>query len=126
MLGIGCIWSIVTRGRVGESYNIGGLCEMKNIDVVKLLCEIVAQKTNVSVEQCLQLITYVKDRPGHDWRYAIDCSKIQKELDWNPTVTFAQGIEKTVDWYLQNSDWVNSVRSGEYRQWIDKNYMLRN
>lgn len=119
------IWNIVTKGRVGESYNIGGLCEMKNIDVVKLLCEIVAQKTKEPVENYLKLITYVKDRPGHDWRYAIDCSKINNELGWQPTVTFAQGIEKTVDWYLQNSQWVDAVRSGEYRQWIDKNYALR-
>lgn len=119
------IWDIVTRGRIGENYNIGGLCEMKNIDVVKLLCEIVAQKTNEPVDTYLNLITYVKDRPGHDWRYAIDCSKINAELDWKPSVTFAQGIEKTVDWYLQNSTWVDAVRSGAYRQWIDQNYTQR-
>jgi dTDP-glucose 4,6-dehydratase len=104
---------------------VGGLCEKKNIEVVHLLCDTVAKRLNVDPSQYFKQITYVKDRPGHDWRYAIDCEKISKTLQWQPSVNFEQGLAKTVDWYLENSEWVRTVRSGEYRQWIEKNYSDR-
>jgi dTDP-glucose 4,6-dehydratase len=89
---------------------------------VKQLCAIVAQETGTRESELLGLVTYVKDRPGHDLRYAIDASKIERELGWKPQETFASGIRKTVRWYLDHQDWVSSVRTGEYRQWIEQNY----
>jgi dTDP-glucose 4,6-dehydratase len=116
------IWTVVERGRVGETYNIGGRSEQRNIDVVKQLCAIVAEETKTSEAELLALITYVKDRPGHDLRYAIDASKIARDLGWRPRETFATGLRKTVRWYLGHQDWVESVRTGEYQQWIAQNY----
>jgi dTDP-glucose 4,6-dehydratase len=116
------IWTVVLRGKPGETYNIGGRSEQRNIDVVKQLCAIVAQETGTREAELLGLVTYVKDRPGHDLRYAIDASKIERELGWKPQETFASGMRKTVRWYLDNPDWVASVRTGEYRQWIEQNY----
>ena len=116
------IWTVVLRGNPGETYNIGGRSEQRNIDVVKQLCAIVAQETGASEADLLGLVTYVKDRPGHDLRYAIDASKIERELGWKPQETFATGMRKTVRWYLDNPAWVASVRTGEYRQWIEQNY----
>ncbi|MBK7741804.1 MAG: dTDP-glucose 4,6-dehydratase [Saprospiraceae bacterium] len=109
-------------GRVGETYNIGGFNEWKNIDLIRLLCTQMDQKLGRTAGESAELITYIKDRPGHDRRYAIDASKINSELGWSPSVTFDQGLEKTVDWYLDNTDWLNSVTSGEYRNYYEEMY----
>ena len=116
------IWTVVQKGTPGETYNIGGRSEQRNIDVVKQLCAIIAQETGASEAELLGLIAYVKDRPGHDLRYAIDASKIERDLGWKPRETFASGLRKTVRWYLDNQAWVAGVRTGEYRTWIDQNY----
>lgn len=113
---------IFHKGENNETYNIGGLNEWKNIDLIKLLCvkmdSILKRKNGVSE----QLITYVKDRPGHDLRYAIDASKINKELGWSPSVTFEVGLSKTIDWYLSNKEWLNSVTSGAYQEYYNNQY----
>jgi dTDP-glucose 4,6-dehydratase len=119
------IWTVVHKGRVGETYNIGGGSEQRNIDVVKQLCTIVAEETGTREAELTALVTYVKDRPGHDLRYAIDATKIERELGWRPQETFATGLRKTVRWYLANQPWVASVRTGEYRRWIEQNYGSR-
>jgi dTDP-glucose 4,6-dehydratase len=105
-----------------ETYNIGGFNEWQNIDLVKLLCKQMDKKLGRAAGMSDQLITYVKDRPGHDLRYAIDASKINKELGWKPSVTFEQGLEKTIDWYLSNEAWLKNVTSGEYQKYYDKQY----
>ena len=110
------------NGENGETYNIGGFNEWKNIDLVKLLCEQMDIKLGRNKGASEKLITYVKDRPGHDLRYAIDASKIKKELGWEPSVTFEQGLEKTIKWYLSNEDWLNNVTSGEYQSYYQKQY----
>ena len=110
------------KGTNHETYNIGGVNEWQNIDLVKLLCQIMDRKLGREKGSSEKLITYVKDRPGHDLRYAIDASKINKELGWKPSVTFEQGLEKTVDWFLQNKDWLSSVTSGEYQGYYSKMY----
>jgi dTDP-glucose 4,6-dehydratase len=116
------VWKIMTEGRVGEAYNVGGRNEWQNIRLVRELCAAVARATGRSASDFEKLITFVKDRPGHDRRYAIDCSKIEKELGWRPSVTFEQGLELTVRWYIENPQWVQNVRSGAYRDWITQNY----
>jgi dTDP-glucose 4,6-dehydratase len=116
------IWTVVQRGTIGQTYNVGGRSEKKNIDVVFELLQIVAEATGAAKDDLLNLITYVKDRPGHDLRYAIDASKIERELGWKPKETFTTGLRKTVRWYLQNQAWVAAVRTGKYRDWIQKNY----
>lgn len=116
------IWTVIEKGVDGETYNIGGHNEQRNIDVVKKLCKAVADETDAPEQELLDLITYVKDRPGHDMRYAIDASKIQRELGWVPKETFETGLAKTVRWYLSNSEWIEQVRSGEYKKWIETNY----
>jgi len=113
---------IYHKGKNKETYNIGGFNEWKNIDLVKLLCEQMDEKTNREKESSKKLITYVKDRPGHDLRYAIDASKIKKELGWKPTVTFEEGLSKTIDWYLSNEDWLMNVTSGDYQKYYLKQY----
>lgn len=110
------------KGKSGETYNIGGFNEWKNIDLVKLLCSLMDKKLNRPAGESAQLITYVKDRPGHDLRYAIDAGKIHRELGWNPSVTFEQGLAETIDWYLQNETWLQQVTSGEYQQYYQKMY----
>lgn len=109
-------------GKNHETYNIGGFNEWQNIDLVKLLCRLMDKKLGRAEGTSAQLITYVKDRPGHDLRYAIDATKIKKELGWEPSVTFEQGLEKTIDWYLNNQEWLNHVTSGEYREYYQKQY----
>lgn len=112
---------IFHKGKNHETYNIGGFNEWKNIDLVKLLCEILDVKLNREVGTSQELITYVKDRPGHDLRYAIDASKINKELGWKPSVTFEEGLERTVNWYLQNGAWLQNVTSGAYKEYYKDN-----
>jgi dTDP-glucose 4,6-dehydratase len=116
------IWAVIERGKLGATYNIGGKSEQRNIDVVKQICELIADETSTSCDELTSLITYVRDRPGHDLRYAIDASRIKRECGWEPKHTFASGLRSTIRWYLQNRAWVDQVRTGEYRQWIDKNY----
>lgn len=105
-----------------ETYNIGGFNEWKNIDLVKLLCEQMDKKLGRAVNTSIQLITYVKDRPGHDLRYAIDATKINTELGWSPSVTFEEGLSKTIDWYLENSEWLKNVTSGDYQNYYSNQY----
>jgi len=111
------------QGKNHETYNVGGFNEWKNIDLVKVLCQIMDAKLGRTAGKSSELITYVKDRPGHDLRYAIDAAKINRELGWKPTVTFEQGLEITIDWYLQNQDWLNHVTSGEYAAYYKKQYV---
>lgn len=110
------------KGKNHETYNIGGFNEWQNIDLVKLLCRLMDQKLGKVEGSSEELITYVKDRPGHDLRYAIDAGKINKELGWKPSVTFEQGLERTIDWYLQNEKWLNNVTSGDYQEYYKKMY----
>jgi dTDP-glucose 4,6-dehydratase len=119
------IWLVATQGKIGETYNVGGNSERTNLEVVNRIIDAVSNATGASLEELQGLITYVTDRPGHDWRYAIDASKIQKELGWQPSVTFEEGIKRTVQWYIDNPEWIDSVKSGEYRKWIDHNYGQR-
>jgi dTDP-glucose 4,6-dehydratase len=116
------IWQVIEKGRVGETYNIGGNSEKKNIEVVRLMCKILSEETARPLNDFEKHITYVTDRPGHDLRYAIDASKIKRELGWQPKETFESGLIKTVRWYLANSEWVDTIRTGEYRNWLIKNY----
>ena len=113
------------KGRTGESYNIGGENEWTNIDLVKRLCEIAAEETGVQSNEYKDLITYVRDRPGHDRRYAIDCNKIKNELGWQQSVSFEEGLKLTVRWYLENDKWIENIVTGDYRNWIEKNYSER-
>ena len=110
------------KGISNETYNIGGFNEWKNIDLVKLLCNLMDEKLNRNSGISKKLITYVKDRPGHDLRYAIDASKINKELGWSPSVTFEEGLSKTIDWYLNNTDWLKNVMTGSYRKHFNKKF----
>ena len=116
------IREVLARGRVGEVYNLGGKNEMQNIEVVQTVCAILDELRPKSGGRYADQITYVKDRPGHDRRYAIDSHKIETELNWTPAETFATGIRKTVRWYLDNRAWVDHIRDGRYREWVDKQY----
>ncbi|MFH0892957.1 MAG: dTDP-glucose 4,6-dehydratase [Bacteroidota bacterium] len=113
------------KGTKGETYNIGGNNEWKNIDIVNLVCSIMDRKLDRKNGESASLITFVKDRAGHDLRYAIDASKIANELGWNPETTFEKGIEKTIDWYLTNEEWLNNVTSGEYQKYYENQYQKR-
>ncbi len=119
------IRAVLARGNVGETYNIGGCNEKTNLEVVHTLCDILDEAKPKAVGSYRDQITFVKDRPGHDQRYAIDASKIAGELGWTPTETFESGIRKTVHWYLNHADWVDNVTSGEYQHWLQKNYSAR-
>ena len=112
-------------GKIGETYNIGGNNEWKNIDLIRLLCNIMDEKLNRQSGESAKLITFVKDRPGHDLRYAIDASKLKVELGWEPSVKFKEGLEKTVDWYLENEKWLERVTSGVYMNYYEKQYVKR-
>ena len=116
---------IFHHGKAGEKYNIGGFNEWKNIDLVHLMCEIMDKKLNRSPGTSATLITYVKDRAGHDLRYAIDAGKLNRELGWQPSLQFEQGLEKTIDWYLDNQDWVKHVTSGDYQNYYTEQYARR-
>jgi len=116
------IRQVLERGRPGETYNVGGKNEIRNIDVVTTICRKLDALRPRATGKYEDLITYVTDRPGHDRRYAIDPSKIEREIGWQPAETFASGIEKTVRWYLENDEWTTGVRSGAYRQWIQTHY----
>jgi dTDP-glucose 4,6-dehydratase len=113
------------KGKLGDTYNIGGFNEWKNIDLVKLLCRLMDEKLGRESGESEKLITYVKDRPGHDRRYAIDASKINKELGWKPSVTFEEGLSETIDWYLQNEEWLQHVTSGTYQDYYENMYADR-
>jgi dTDP-glucose 4,6-dehydratase len=116
------IRAVIQGGRVGEVYNIGGWNEMANIDIVKTVCALLDELLPSAEGPYERLITYVTDRPGHDRRYAIDARKIERELGWKPAETFDTGIRKTVQWYLDNADWVANVQTGAYREWVQTQY----
>ncbi len=113
---------IYHEGKIGETYNIGGHNEWKNIDLIHLLCNVMDKKLGRPKGESAKLITFVTDRAGHDMRYAIDATKIKNELDWEPSITFEQGLEKTVDWYLENESWLNNITSGDYKTYYVNQY----
>lgn len=117
--------TILHKGKIGETYNIGGNNEWRNIDLVKLLCAIMDDSLGRPKGQSERLITFVKDRSGHDLRYAIDASKLKKELGWEPSLQFEEGLKRTVDWYLQNEEWIDRVTSGQYQQYYAEQYVKR-
>lgn len=119
------VWLIVNKGRTGQKYNIGGENEWQNIKLLHKVIELSAEKLGKPASEIEKTITYVKDRPGHDKRYAIDCTKIKTELGWQRKMTFEEGLNATVDWYLKNTEWVDHILSGEYTKWIDANYKSR-
>lgn len=119
------LWMIIEKGMIGETYNIGGGSEWRNIDLVNQICELLAEETGEKPEAYKQLISFVRDRPGHDYRYAIDSSKINTDIGWKPRESFKSGLKKTIKWYLQNQHWVESVKSGDYRKWLEHNYSKR-
>jgi dTDP-glucose 4,6-dehydratase len=119
------IRTVLDKGRVGETYNVGGWNEKPNIEIVKTICALLDELRPDAQGSYARLITYVKDRPGHDRRYAIDARKIERELGWRPAETFDTGIRKTVQWYLDHAQWVADVQSGGYRDWLAKNYATR-
>jgi dTDP-glucose 4,6-dehydratase len=116
---------IFHKAKSGATYNVGGHNEWTNIDLIRLLCKIMDKKLNRAEGESAKLITFVKDRAGHDLRYAIDSSKLQKELGWVPSLQFEEGLEKTVDWYLANEDWMNEITSGDYKKYYDEQYHKR-
>lgn len=116
---------IYHKGRIGETYNIGGHNEWTNIDLIKLLCSIMDENLGRETGTSVKLISYVKDRAGHDLRYAIDSSKLQNELGWTPSLQFDEGLRKTIKWYLENNDWLDNVTSGDYLKYYDKQYSER-
>jgi dTDP-glucose 4,6-dehydratase len=120
------VWLVMKNGKGGEKYNVGGENEWENIRLLDTLINIVSKKASLKTKEIQNKIIYVKDRPGHDRRYAMNCAKIKRELNWKQEVSFEEGLEKTVDWYIANTKWVESVISGEYKNWIEQNYKNRN
>jgi dTDP-glucose 4,6-dehydratase len=116
---------IYHQGKNGDTYNIGGHNEWTNIDLIKVMCGIMDRKLGRETGTSEKLITYVKDRAGHDLRYAIDSTKLQKELGWVPSLQFEEGLEKTIDWYLANAEWMKNVTSGDYQSYYEKQYQNR-
>ena len=125
------IWNILKKGVLGHTYNIGGECEKENIEVVRKICEVLEEiypsgkNIKLNGKKYKELIKFVKDRPGHDRRYSINCDKIKKDLGWRREYSFDDGIKKTIKWYIDNRKWVESIKTGEYKKWIDKNYKMR-
>ena len=119
------IETVFHKGRFGESYNVGGLNEWTNIELVRFLCKMMDEKLGRESGTNEKLISFVTDRAGHDMRYAIDATKLETELNWTPSITFEEGLEKTVDWYLENQNWVEEITSGDYREYYDKMYSDR-
>jgi dTDP-glucose 4,6-dehydratase len=121
------VWAVMTRAKAGTTYCVGGRNELRNLEVVNQICELVDAQAPAlpSGEPRRSLITFVKDRPGHDHRYAIDCSLLEGDLGWRQEESAETGFAKTVEWYLGNPEWVDAVRSGAYRNWIDTNYTQR-
>ncbi len=117
------VWEIMKRGKRGDTYNIGGRCEMANIETVRAICDVLDEMVpRPSATPRRDLITFVEDRPGHDLRYAIDCSKLEREFGWKPLESFDSGLRKTIRWYLDHQRWLERVRSGEYSRWIARHY----
>ncbi len=116
------VWDIIQQGSVGETYNVGGNCELENLTLVEMICDGIDKKLGRSIGKTRDLITFVKDRPGHDLRYAIDAAKIKTDLGWTPETEIKAGIAATIDWYLENPTWVTRVKSGAYREWIARQY----
>jgi dTDP-glucose 4,6-dehydratase len=117
------VWQVMRKGQRGRVYNVGGRCEMANIDMVSRICDLIDEiLPDPALQPRRRLITFVKDRPGHDLRYAIDCTRIEKELDWRPSESLESGLRKTIHWYLDHRDWVHRVRSGEYQDWVKQHY----
>ncbi len=110
------------KGKIGETYNIGGFNEWRNLDLIKVVCKVMDEKLGRNAGTSEKLITYVTDRAGHDLRYAIDAKKIMNELGWEPSLQFEEGISKTIDWYLENEQWLKHVTSGDYQAYYDKTY----
>lgn len=119
------VWQILREGKCGEKYNIGGENEWRNIDLLEKIIEISSDTLGLDADNVRKTITHVKDRPGHDARYAIDCTKIKDELGWKREMTFEQGLELTVKWNLEHKDWISNIQSGEYLKWVEKNYAAR-
>lgn len=113
------------KGKIGDTYNIGGFNEWKNIDLIKVMCKVMDKKLRREEGESEKLITYVKDRAGHDMRYAIDSTKVSTELGWKPSLQFEEGIEKTIDWYLSNEEWLNNIITGDYKEYYNNQYNLR-
>ncbi len=117
------VWRIMQSGRRGETYNIGGRCERANLDTVNMICDLLDDmQPRPDQRSRRELISFVKDRPGHDFRYAIDCSKLENELGWIPEESFESGLRKTIQWYLDNKEWVERVKSGDYLAWVKQHY----
>jgi len=117
------VWEIMQNGTRGQTYNIGGRCELANIDTVNMVCDLIDDiQSGKNQTSRRELISFVKDRPGHDLRYAIDCSKLEKELGWQPLESFESGLSKTIQWYLDHPGWVERVKSGDYLKWVEQHY----